>query len=401
MYMNFNNQPVVSAVNTSPTGLNFEAGLITAICSDSTGQRVLFYTDGQRIIRSSDRQMQYGDSLLCYHATVYTTDAEKPINPFILPFPGKQNHYLLIHQLNYYEYNPLIFDDDLKDNYLYYSEIDMNANIGMGRVINKNQLLHQSDLIWTTACKHGNGRDWWVVTAERHNPNLLVYLLSPDGWSGPFEHVESVPIDYFEIPSMSVFSPDGRYYVRHDGRSGLRIYEFDRCDGSFSNMQQITYPVEQFWETNGLSFSPNSRYLYTNTQNMIWQIDMESNPLVADTIYHGYMHCIGFEGFGFSLNRMQVGPDGKLYVSPFPTFGFPKCLLTINQPDLPGSAADVDHYGLKHPGPSGYTFQTFPNYRLGELDGSPCDTLNGQRPGDGFVKTYPRDKKLLVPPDKD
>lgn len=27
----------------------------------------------------------------------------------------------------------------------------------------------------------------------------------------------------------------------------------------------------------------------------------------------------------------------------------------------------------------------YPNYRLGEWEGSPCDTLNGQRPGDGFT----------------
>jgi hypothetical protein len=29
----------------------------------------------------------------------------------------------------------------------------------------------------------------------------------------------------------------------------------------------------------------------------------------------------------------------------------------------------------------------FPNYRLGEWEDSPCDTLNGQKPGDGFVKS--------------
>jgi hypothetical protein len=33
------------------------------------------------------------------------------------------------------------------------------------------------------------------------------------------------------------------------------------------------------------------------------------------------------------------------------------------------------------------TITQFPNYRLGEWNNSPCDTLNGQKPGDGFTAT--------------
>lgn len=57
----------------------------------------------------------------------------------------------------------------------------------------------------------------------------------------------------------------------------------------------------------------------------------------------------------------------------------------MHQPDLPGDAADCEEEALILPRWSDLGICQFPNYRLGEWDGSPCDTLNGQRPGDGFT----------------
>ena len=62
-----------------------------------------------------------------------------------------------------------------------------------------------------------------------------------------------------------------------------------------------------------------------------------------------------------------------------------------HSPNLSGHSADVEQHGLALPKFNDGTMCLFPNYRLGEWEGSPCDTLNFQQPGDGFEKTayYP------------
>ena len=50
-------------------------------------------------------------------------------------------------------------------NELYYAIIDMNQNGGLGKVISKKNLLYKGTFGGgrITACRHANGRDWWLV----------------------------------------------------------------------------------------------------------------------------------------------------------------------------------------------------------------------------------------------
>ena len=59
----------------------------------------------------------------------------------------------------------------------------------------------------------------------------------------------------------------------------------------------------------------------------------------------------------------------------------------IERPLLPGLAADMNFGSFKLPRWYGLTMCHYPNYRLGEWEGSPCDTINGQKRGDGFAAT--------------
>ncbi len=70
------------------------------------------------------------------------------------------------------------------DQGLYYSQIDMNQNGGLGSVVQKNIMLlsdPSSDNI--SAIKHGNGRDWWIFFRKRTTPinEFYSYLISPFG----------------------------------------------------------------------------------------------------------------------------------------------------------------------------------------------------------------------------
>ena len=80
----------------------------------------------------------------------------------------------------------------------------------------------------------------------------------------------------------------------------------------------------------------------------------------------------------------QEGPDGKIYSS---NFDDTKCLNRIEKPNLPGYAAEMAWGGFSIPRRNSSTTCHFPNYRLGEFEGSPCDTINFKGPTNGFAKT--------------
>jgi PKD repeat protein len=66
---------------------------------------------------------------------------------------------------------------------------------------------------------------------------------------------------------------------------------------------------------------------------------------------------------------MLPAPDGKIYI-----FDFLKQIHVINKPNEKGSACDVRQgYIILPEYPAGIPY--YPNYRLGPLDGSACDTL--------------------------
>ncbi len=92
--------------------------------------------------------------------------------------PGNTNRYYL--------FTVAVTDAGLTQGF-YYSIIDMSNNGGLGKVVSKNNMLlndFMGDCVG--AVKHGNGRDWWVVTRKS---NALVtgvpvtdyyfYLITP------------------------------------------------------------------------------------------------------------------------------------------------------------------------------------------------------------------------------
>jgi hypothetical protein len=68
---------------------------------------------------------------------------------------------------------------------------------------------------------------------------------------------------------------------------------------------------------------------------------------------------------------MQLAPDNKIYIS---TKNATEVFHVINQPDSLGIACDFVQGGLPLP-KDNLTIPYFPNYDLGPLSGSPCDTV--------------------------
>jgi hypothetical protein len=66
---------------------------------------------------------------------------------------------------------------------LLYNLIDMNANGGLGKVTKRMVPLMQNANLRKTqmmACRHGNGKDWWLLKNEGDNADVHTFLFTQD-----------------------------------------------------------------------------------------------------------------------------------------------------------------------------------------------------------------------------
>ncbi|MDX1913176.1 MAG: hypothetical protein SFV22_16905 [Saprospiraceae bacterium] len=360
--------------------LNFD--LFCASCADSSGN-MLFYSNGIRIHNALNQLVENGDTI--NPGTIWQNNQNlgypSVFGGFALPDPGKSNCYYLFH-------TPIFLNNgEIIASPFYYSFIDMNANNGAGKVTAKNQVLWQGDFIQPGAVKHANGRDWWVLTAQESEHLYHLFLITPNGIEGPMTQILGDPFPNTDARGISNFSPDGTMYARCDANNGLYLFDFNRCTGELSNLRILPYDQATGFRFGSAVFSPDGRFIYLNGNEIIVQLDLNAPNLdysAVDTVQMYDKFADPGPPFLTRFLYPQIGPDDKIY---YTTTGTTPRLHVINRPNLPGLACDVENHGVQLSRFNGRTTCFFPNYRLGEWEGSPCDTLNGQRPGDGFVKT--------------
>jgi hypothetical protein len=286
-----------------------------------------------------------------------------------LPFPGHPNQYILFHDRRDLEYYPID---------LMYSIIDMNANSGLGKVLQKNQILMQDTLSWTiSATKHGNGRDWWVVVPEHSKNRFYFFLLDPQGVHGPFE--QAMPMPWFSghfANHRTLFSPDGTQFVRltHGEPAKFWLYDFDRCSGTLSNQRTLSFPVDTGIYNPCGAFSADSRFLYvTAFATELHQFDMKAPDIQATHQkvgqYDGFLDHLGRTT---TFNSMTLGPDGRIYMS---TTSNAWNLHTIHRPERAGVNCDFRQHDIRLEKSILHNMPNLPNFRLYNQVGSPCDTL--------------------------
>lgn len=365
-----------SPPDTSSEYRNMYLDVTNASICDTEGN-LLFYTNGIYIANAEHQPMEGGEGL---SPSQYTDDnalwgMRLIQGALTLPHPASNNRYYLIHEP--YEYPGII---DWHAPRLYYSLIDMNENMGLGAVVEKNVEIFEANLDHgkISAVKHANGRDWWVLVLG-HSSNKYHRILISDQMVQYLE-TQSVGNDIPNGIGQATFSPDGSKYVlynlHHVGLGNyLNIYDFDRCSGLLSNHQQFNM-IDSAW-AGGIAISPSSQFLYVSSYDYIYQYDLQASDIEAskDTVavYDGFQIQVTPT---FFLNTRfflaQLGPDGKIYIN---CPGSPNILHVIHEPDLPGEACNVEQHAIHLPTYNNSSLPNFPNYRLGALEGSPCDTL--------------------------
>ena len=362
--------------------------------SDENGN-LLMSSNGIFIADATGDTMQGGGGLKPNSFTDDWSDwgLPMPYGNIILPMPDDSNRYVLFHQTgNYNAISPLSSTE------IYFSVIDISLNGGLGEVISKNNIALNGLFGWgMAACKHSNGRDWWIIALSDSATVAYKFLLTPD--TIMFVNQQNLSIQGFSgFGGEPTFSPDGEKFAfacgNGDGITGywssrVQLFDFDRCDGSF-----VLDTVIDFSDGNvgvGTAFSPNSKYLYFSTTEHIYQINADTSDigstfqLVAtnDTFYSPV--------FPFQTNFlfMYLAANGKIYIT---SGNGVLHLHEIDYPDSAGTACNVNLHNVFINNFNAKTVPNHPNYYLGRKIGSVCDSLTSLSPLNppmGDLKIFP------------
>ncbi len=293
--------------------------------------------------------------------------------------------------------------------WIYYSIINLYQDNGKPEVIAKNILLSNNSYGAVTAIKHGNGKDWWLICFKdsvlvNNDCKFYAFLINSNGINSPV--ISHINIQIFYGPPYLSASQNGNKISLCGANSELYLFDFDRCSGQTSNMKkigQISWPYLRIYDA--CEFSASGRYLYTiettivsspsPSQNQIYQYDTWASNI--------FQSEVKLDSISFPVNDERVfldygikrGPDDKIYISPYYyidtcTFNnllycssfhnaYSDSLIVINSPDSAGAACNIVRHGQyisNTGGRSASGLPNNPNYELGPLIGSPCDTLS-------------------------
>jgi len=295
------------------------------------------------------------------------------------------------------------------DNTIDISEELDEFRIGFGR--------YRSEI---AACKHANGRDWWILAPKiTHNlMSVFIYDLNEVTYVGEFPLSDG---NTYSNPLLGsfVFSPDGsrllrthrriRYYSPDPEDQGpddiLEIWEFDRCSGTVVEEPTVirfprplyadSFPDKHipfnthFMYTGSIfgpeflvdrdfvnfagCFSDDGSKIYVANGIHIIQLDLNNN-LQQDTLFtyddiSKAVKKFPSDDFGFLPTLPDAFwnlPNGKIVVG---SNNVNSAVHIIHSPNLPGSLCQFEFEALQFKAPSEnpqsdelYTIRGLPNF---------------------------------------
>ena len=354
---------------------------------------LLFYSNGSKVFNYEHKLIENADSLNYssfwdntfgqgYYADYLIGSYPRSIMAF--QSPANPNQYYLVSTIM--NYDSLAQTEWLRFNKVVYSLIDMSLNGGKGKMIVKEKLLLWGDFSHAlSACRHANGKDWWIVSRGYQDTNCY-YFYKLDNQGIRYDHKQCIGINYrmkytvgendsLTLSYGSAFSNDGKKFAILSYK-GLELFDFNRCTGLFSNFKFSKYPYGDtakgytlFQGVGAPCFSPNSQLVYIDHGRRLYQFDVSSSSFESSGIrvatWDGFLDHLNGDttlvGFQTTFSTMQLAPNSKIYVGNGETARY---MTEIEFPDKRGTACNVRQhtYRLKtYMGGVPY----YPNYKLG------------------------------------
>jgi hypothetical protein len=343
----------------------------TSIC-DSLGD-LLFYSDGCQVNSSNNETINGAESI--NFGNIY----ENFCVPHRLGYPSASGMITIrVASKKYF----------LLNEHTSYAGSSINSRVhGLLKTIiigNQDSLMafHNNDFIFEdtvvggqmATCRHANGRDWFLVSPKFPTNEILVLYINKDTIFVKNRQSIGPAFVFRDLGSQNgVFSPDGTKYARVGEQTGIVIYDFDRCTGVLSNVVHIPWYVPPPVACNGLAISPNSRYLYFAGITWVEQFDLWATDIAASRIRVSTWDYTFINGWDAWFGQPILAPNGKIYMGG-PTHGL-RSYHKIDYPDSAGLACHVVQHVDTFQHILGLAMPRFPNFRLGKIEGSPCDTI--------------------------
>lgn len=359
-----------------------------------------FFSEGKSNICDSTGNMKYlSDGFNVYHPNGSFVDGGDTLVPldyynYYSGFSSSSQSSLFLPMENsiYYFITPTCSDSNLANvwfgigsnkapfDLLLYNKIDGKLNGGQGMVVQRMQpLLENNELskVQMMACKHGNGKDWWLFKMAGDANKVYKFLFTKDS-------VVNYGVQYFPYPFRGYQDLNGQMAFSKDGTKFATTYShkygevltanFDRCSGMLSNMEKLDVPPKLVTTSTGpimdsfnggLCFSPNGRFLYISRATHIMQYDYQDNTYYK--VYELDTSTTQFLGY----SSLHLAPNGKIYIGNLGG-GAAKQMSVIDNPDVKGVGCNFCRKCLRSNSSYGYltTPPCMPNYELG------VDTVN-------------------------
>jgi hypothetical protein len=336
---------------TTSQGIYFPFKYFTGgnTCISDTNGNLILSSDGYNIYNNQGSYVEDGDTIVPKDFYI-DQDGRSALSQSSLFLPKDSNTFYFItpsmSDARFADCNALIncyFD------LLLYNVIDMNANGGAGKVTKRMQPLMQNVNLRKTqmmACRHGNGKDWWLLKNEGDNGDVHTFLFTQDSVYDKGVQVFAQPNwGPWDIRGQSTFNIDGSMFATtsHGSSTGLVfIADFDRCHGLLSNSSVIQMPLGSQHNPNdttlwdrlsvGLAFSPNNKFLYVISYTNLYQYDLQDNT---------WFHVAGLDTVANAAQGYEtayLAPDNKIYIGNFG--GLSKQMSRIDNPDVKGAGCN-------------------------------------------------------------
>ena len=273
--------------------------------SDNTGE-LLFYTNGENIWNKNHKTLKNGLRVL--------GDRNAAQNSIIIPILDNPNKYYL-------------FTSSAS---LYFSEIDMSKDSGLGEIVSKNNLLIPSGVRGITGVHHKDGKSIWVLVSSSSekgvkNTSFYAYLIKSNGTIEP----PIISKDLFyerKGDGIIKLSPNGKKLAAtnldNDTSGNLVMFNFNSTTGVVSDkssmiVSKIFFQVVRLY---GVEFSNDSNFLYTTAiEEVLFNGDENTDP--KSYLYQYDLNRSGpfdqlsiFEDEDlFEPSSLQLSRNGKIY----------------------------------------------------------------------------------------
>ena len=348
----------------------------TCACISDEAGKLVAYTDGHNIFDDKHKIMQGGDTINPGNFWQGFLGFGYPISDgaIFLPIPYRKGEYILLHKrVEFGKVEGRL--PEYKCDKLYVSTFAYDSVQTRYIASEKNRILLDGEIAENefAVCKHGNGKDYWVVARKIGEPLYYFFLIDSQGVY--LHHEQQIGSAYFrgDLNGNMIFNREENMMARVIPQEGVEMMEFDRCRGIFSKPSIQSFP-DTFLINGNCAFSPSGKYLYVNSILNIYQYEVKRrNERNYKPVHVGAWDSVLIENSYstlFFVGRLAL--DDKIYFTVFGTNGY--YFHTLHKPEEYGKACDLRNHDFRLPNYMDGGLPFFPNFRNGVLQGSACDS---------------------------